>query len=58
MLPAPTSALTLRLITALNDEILTRYPEEGVTHFDLDRDEVMPGRGTFMIAWDGGRALG
>ncbi len=52
------SDTALRLITALNAEILARYPEEGATHFELDLDEVMPGRGTFVIAWDGARALG
>lgn len=52
------SDVALRLITALNAQILARYPEEGATHFDLDLDEVMPGRGAFVIAWDGERALG
>ena len=52
------SDAAVRLITALNAQLLVRYPEEGATHFDLDLDEVMPGRGAFVIAWDGERALG
>ncbi len=52
------SDVALGLITALNAQILARYPEEGATHFDLDLDEVMPGRGAFVIAWEGAHALG
>ena len=52
------SDAALRLITALNAQLLVRYPEEGATHFDLDLDEVMPGCGAFVISWDGERALG
>ena len=50
--------VALSLITALNAQLLVRYPEEGATHFELDLDEVMPGRGTFVIAWDGETAVG
>ena len=52
------SEVALRLITALNAQILARYPEEGATHFDLDLDEVKPRRGVFVIAWEGERAVG
>jgi len=52
------SDVALRLITALNAQILARYPEDGATHFDLDLDEVKPGRGLFVIAWEGERAVG
>ena len=52
------SDVALHLITALNAQLLARYPEEGATHFDLDLDEVSPGRGAFVIAWEGARALG
>ncbi|TAJ20166.1 MAG: GNAT family N-acetyltransferase [Dehalococcoidia bacterium] len=52
------SDVARQLITALNAQILARYPEEGATHFDLDLDEVKPGRGVFVIAWEGERAVG
>lgn len=35
---------------ALNAELAHRYPEPGATHFRLDSDEVLPGRGAFVIA--------
>ena len=38
------------LIMALNAELAHRYPEPGANHFRLDADEVMPGRGAFVIA--------
>ena len=38
------------LIEALNAELLSRYPEPGANHFELDADEVGPGRGAFLIA--------
>ncbi len=57
--PAPLDVETsLRLIHALNGELSGRYPEEGATHFRLDLDEVAPGRGTFLIAEEDGRAVG
>lgn len=52
------SDVAQELITALNAQILARYPEEGATHFELDLDEVRPGRGAFVVAWEGARALG
>jgi GNAT superfamily N-acetyltransferase len=42
-----------RLIKALNAEMEQRYPEEGANHFRLDAEEVAPGRGAFLVAYDG-----
>jgi putative acetyltransferase len=59
-MPAPTlrpepldSPAALRLITALNTELSARYPEAGANHFRLDPEEVAPGRGAFLVAYDG-----
>jgi GNAT superfamily N-acetyltransferase len=38
------------LIMALNAELAHRYPEPGANHFRLDAEEVLPGRGAFLIA--------
>jgi len=38
------------LIMALNAELAHRYPEPGANHFHLDVEEVLPGRGAFVIA--------
>ena len=38
------------LIMALNAELSHRYPEPGANHFHLDIEEVLPGRGAFVIA--------
>jgi putative acetyltransferase len=38
------------LIMALNAELSHLYPEPGANHFRLDVQEVMPGRGAFLIA--------
>jgi putative acetyltransferase len=46
------------LITALNTELEQRYPEEGANHFRLDPDEVAPGRGAFLVAYEGSRGIG
>jgi GNAT superfamily N-acetyltransferase len=45
------------LIAALNEELSRMYPEPGATHFRVDADEVAEGRGTFLIATQGGRAI-
>lgn len=52
------SDVALELVTALNTQILARTPEEGATHIDLDLDEVRPGRGAFVIAWEDEHAHG
>src|ERR1700736_1506381 len=46
------------LITVLNAELSRQYPEEGATHFRLDAHEVVEGRGAFLIAYAGGKAVG
>ena len=46
------------LIAALNAELRARYPDEGVTYFRLDPDEVRAGRGAFLVAYAGDRAVG
>jgi GNAT superfamily N-acetyltransferase len=46
------------LIAALDADLLARYPEEGATHFRLDREEVAPGRGAFVIAYRRGAPVG
>jgi GNAT superfamily N-acetyltransferase len=46
------------LIEALNAELLSRYPEPGTNHFELDAAEVAPGRGAFLIASRAGEPVG
>lgn len=46
------------LISELNAELSSMYPEEGATHFRLDPAEVKKGNGVFVIAAQGGRHLG
>ena len=46
------------LIGCLNAEMTARYPEDGATFFRLDADEVAEGRGAFLIAYLGSRAVG
>jgi len=54
-----TSPVAERLILALNEEILRRYPEEGTPlHFRLEAAEVAEGRGTFLVAYHHGRPVG
>jgi putative acetyltransferase len=53
-----TSPVARDLISALNAELSQQYPEEGANHFRLDADEVSDGRGAFLIAWRGGKAIG
>jgi putative acetyltransferase len=66
---APEAALDVRaepldspaaraLIAALDAELGARYPEPGANHLRLDADEVAGGRGLFVIAWLGTRAVG
>lgn len=46
-----TSATAQALIAELNVELRSRYPEDGVSYFRLDPDEVRPGRGAFLVAY-------
>jgi putative acetyltransferase len=52
------SSTALGLIALLNAELTGRYPEEGATHFRLDPDEVVAGRGAFLIATRAGLPIG
>jgi putative acetyltransferase len=57
--PAPLDApLSRQLIAALDAELSARYPEAGANHFRLDPEEVAPGRGVFLIAFDGDTPIG
>jgi putative acetyltransferase len=46
------------LIDALNAELRALYPEPGATHFRLDPEEVMGGRGAFLVAYFGRTPVG
>ncbi|HET8679805.1 MAG TPA: GNAT family N-acetyltransferase [bacterium] len=55
---ALTSVIATALILALNAELIARYPEDRTAdHFELDADEVAPGRGVFLVAYAGSRPL-
>lgn len=51
------SASSRGLIALLDAEIACRYPEPGALHFRLDPDEVAPGCGAFVVAFEGGVAV-
>jgi putative acetyltransferase len=53
-----TSAAAQALIGALNAELGARYPGDGSGYFRLDPDEVRPGRGAFVVAYEGDTAVG
>ncbi|HUP39804.1 MAG TPA: GNAT family N-acetyltransferase [Vicinamibacterales bacterium] len=47
------------LIEALNADLRARYPEgDGMHYFRLDAEEVRPGRGAFVVAYDADVPLG
>jgi putative acetyltransferase len=46
------------LIHALDAELSGIYPEPGSTHFNLDPDEVTPGRGVFLMVCCDGNPVG
>ena len=52
------SAVTLRLIAALNAELAAEYNDPSANHFRLNADEVAPHRGAFLVASNGGEAVG
>jgi GNAT superfamily N-acetyltransferase len=52
------SSLSQQLVSALNDELDARYPEEGANYFDLDAEEVAAGRGAFLVAFIAGKPVG
>ena len=52
------SPVARELIRALDAEMTAQYPEAGATFFRLDADEVSEGRGAFLVAYLGSRAVG
>jgi GNAT superfamily N-acetyltransferase len=52
------SPIVQQLILALNVELEAMYPEEGANHFRLDAEEVVNGRGAFLVAYRDGQAVG
>jgi GNAT superfamily N-acetyltransferase len=52
------SAVVQRLITALNAELESIYPEDGANFFRLDPEEVAEGRGAFLVAYLDGKPIG
>jgi GNAT superfamily N-acetyltransferase len=52
------SSTAMTLISALNAELKSLYPEEGATHFRLDPAEVAEGAGAFMVAYLDGVPVG
>jgi putative acetyltransferase len=52
------SRVAQTLIRALNAELSELYPEEEARHFRLDAAEVAPGRGAFLVAYLGSKAVG
>jgi putative acetyltransferase len=52
------SPVVQQLISALNAELDSRYPEEGANFFRLEAEEVADGRGAFLVAYIGGSAVG
>jgi GNAT superfamily N-acetyltransferase len=53
-----TSAVAGGMIAALNGELSSLYPEQGANHFRLDLEEVVEGRGAFLVAYSSGKPLG
>lgn len=41
----------IRLITALNAELTSKFPEPGATHFSLSHEQVADGDGAFLIVY-------
>ena len=53
-----TSANAQMLIAGLNAELRARYPGDGASYFRLDADEVRPGRGAFVVAYEADTPVG
>src|SRR5215468_889896 len=47
-----------QLISALNFELESIYPEDGANFFRLDPEEVAEGRGAFLVAYLDGKPVG
>lgn len=53
------SPIAQQLIAALNADLRARYPEgDDMHYFRLDADEVRPGRGAFVVAYDAETPVG
>ncbi len=52
------SPVAQALISALDAEIIERYPEENANFFRLDAGEIAPGRGAFLVATVDGEVVG
>jgi GNAT superfamily N-acetyltransferase len=52
------SPVATALIRALNEELSARYTEPGVNHFRLDPEEVVEGKGAFLVAYAGATPVG
>lgn len=52
------SPVVQRLISTLNAELLSIYPEDGANFFRLDPEEVAEGRGAFLVAYLDGKPVG
>jgi GNAT superfamily N-acetyltransferase len=48
----------MRLIAALNAELMAIFPERGATHFSLGGEQVIAGNGAFVVAYLAGAAVG
>ena len=48
---SPISAVSSMMISRLNAELTSIYPEEGANHFRLDAEEVADKAGAFLVAW-------
>jgi GNAT superfamily N-acetyltransferase len=53
-----TSKVSRDLIASLNAELTDLYPEPGANHFQLGVEEVADGRGSFLVIYRGGVAVG
>lgn len=52
------SPVVQELISALNAELESIYPEDGANFFRLDPEEVAEGRGAFLVAYLDDKAIG
>jgi putative acetyltransferase len=48
----------VRLIAALNAELIAKFPEPGATHFSLSAAQIADGGGAFLIAYADDVAIG
>jgi GNAT superfamily N-acetyltransferase len=52
------SSDAIRLIAALNAELMAKFPEPGATHFSLSHEQVADGDGAFLIVYVDDQAVG